>query len=81
MLPERNKSETFSDNARLGSILQTMSGDTTSDDEGSQEDPPRYDIDDLEIIKTIGKSKRKFHKTFFYATFYLIIIFICTLER
>jgi len=32
-----------------------MSGDTTSDDEGSQEDPPRYDIDDLEIIKTIGK--------------------------
>lgn len=32
-----------------------MSGNTTSDDEGSQEDPPRYDIDDLEIIKTIGK--------------------------
>lgn len=32
-----------------------MSGDTTSDDEGSQEDPPRYDIDDLEIIKTIGE--------------------------
>ncbi|KYN01017.1 PREDICTED: cAMP-dependent protein kinase catalytic subunit PRKX [Cyphomyrmex costatus] len=31
-----------------------MSGDTTSDDEGSQEEPPRYDIDDLEIIKTIG---------------------------
>lgn len=30
---------------------------TTSDDEGSQEDhPQRYDIDDLEIIKTIGKS-------------------------
>lgn len=34
-----------------------MSGDTTSDDEGSQEDPPRYDIDDLEMIKTIGKSE------------------------
>lgn len=34
-----------------------MSGDTTSDDEGSQEDPPRYDVDDLEIIKTIGKFK------------------------
>lgn len=32
-----------------------MSSDTTSDDEGSQEDPPRYDIDELEIIKTIGK--------------------------
>lgn len=32
-----------------------MSGDTTSDEEGSQEDSPRYDIDDLEIIKTIGE--------------------------
>ncbi|XP_076281730.1 uncharacterized protein LOC143209657 isoform X1 [Lasioglossum baleicum] len=31
-----------------------MSGDTTSDEEGSQEDSPRYDVDDLEIIKTIG---------------------------
>lgn len=37
-----------------------MSGDTTSDDEGSQEDPPRYDIDDLEIIKTIGKFEMLF---------------------
>lgn len=32
---------------------------TTSDDEGSQEDhPQRYDVDDLEIIKTIGESRR-----------------------
>ncbi|KAF7405395.1 hypothetical protein HZH66_004301 [Vespula vulgaris] len=31
-----------------------MSGDSTSDEEGSQEDPPRYDIDDMEIVKTIG---------------------------
>lgn len=30
---------------------------TTSDDEGSQDDhPQRYDVDDLEIVKTIGKS-------------------------
>ena len=32
-----------------------MSGDGTSDEEGSQEDSARYDIDDLEIIKTIGE--------------------------
>lgn len=33
-----------------------MSGEGgTSDDEGSQEDSARYDIDDMEIIKTIGK--------------------------
>lgn len=32
-----------------------MSGDTTSDEEGSQEDSPRYDVDDLEMIKTIGE--------------------------
>ncbi|KAL2716678.1 cAMP-dependent protein kinase catalytic subunit PRKX-like isoform X1 [Vespula squamosa] len=31
-----------------------MSGDSTSDEEGSQEDPPRYDVDDMEIVKTIG---------------------------
>ncbi|CAD6228575.1 GSCOCG00006441001-RA-CDS, partial [Cotesia congregata] len=31
-----------------------MSGEGTSDEEGSQEDSARYDIDDMEIIKTIG---------------------------
>ena len=35
-----------------------MLEDTTSDEEGSQEDTPRYDIDNLEIIKTIGESTR-----------------------
>lgn len=36
-----------------------MSGDaTTSDEEGSQEDSAQYDIDDLEMIKTIGKYMR-----------------------
>lgn len=39
-----------------------MSGDTTSDEEGSQEDSPRYDIDDLEIIKTIGEHDAIFNK-------------------
>ncbi|KAI4478831.1 hypothetical protein M0804_011577 [Polistes exclamans] len=34
--------------------FEKMSGDTTSDEEGSQEDSPRYDIDDMEIVKTIG---------------------------
>lgn len=33
-----------------------MSGDVVSDEEGSQEDSARYDIDDMEIVKTIGKS-------------------------
>ncbi|CAB0039334.1 unnamed protein product [Trichogramma brassicae] len=31
-----------------------MSNETTSDEESIQEDPPRYEIDDLDIIKTIG---------------------------
>lgn len=35
-----------------------MSGEGTSDEEGSQEDSARYDVDDMEIIKTIGKTCR-----------------------
>lgn len=43
-----------------------MSGDTTSDEEGSQEDSPRYDIDDLEIIKTIGEHTDPIHLDTFH---------------
>jgi hypothetical protein len=34
-----------------------MSSETTSDEESSQEDPQRYDVDDLEMIRTIGKAE------------------------
>lgn len=33
-----------------------MSGDATSDEESSQEDPVQYDVDDLEMVKTIGET-------------------------
>lgn len=66
-----------------------MLGDTTSDEEGSQEDSPRYDIDNLEIIKTIGEPTspidfdtnwcRSLENFLFY--YRRIRISVCTLEQ
>ena len=42
-----------------------MSSETTSDEESSQEDFSRYEIEDLEMIKTIGKRPDFYNMPFF----------------
>lgn len=56
--PESDKLETPSGSTLIDA--DNMSGDASSEDESSQEDSTpidvQYDVDDLEIIKTIGMS-------------------------